>query len=129
MTVPIWGGKPLKFKTPDDLAKVIGEYFENTPREEWAVTGVSLAVGSKQLLNDYEARPDYKHLVQRAKLMVENKYELALNGSSNAAGPIFALKNMGWRDQQYSEVSVLTSDKMTKAMSRIDGLQAEGSDE
>jgi hypothetical protein len=91
--------KPLKFKTPESLLKVIEEYFETTPFELWTVTGLALVVGSKQLLNDYEKRPGYSNIVTRAKLKIENSYESSLR-TTGGSNNIFALKNFGWTDQQ-----------------------------
>ena len=39
-----------------------------------------------------------------ALLIVENGYEMALR-ENNAAGSIFALKNMGWKDKTEHEMS------------------------
>ena len=97
-------GKPRKFKAPADLVKVIEKYFNSTKQSEWTVTGLSLLVGSKQLLNDYEKRDGFKNIVRTAKLMVENAYELGLRESGGASN-IFALKNFGWTDKTEIEQS------------------------
>jgi len=31
-------GRPLKFKTVEELEKKIDSYFNNTPKEEWTIT-------------------------------------------------------------------------------------------
>ena len=81
------------------VEKMIQSYFDNTEEDRLTITGLALVIGSKQLLNDYEGREDYQHIIRRAKLRIENKYELALSGKT-PTGAIFALKNMGWRDSQ-----------------------------
>jgi len=98
MTKPILGGKPLKFETAEELREILQGYFENTPQEEWTVTGLALMVGSKQLLNDYEKRKEYSHIVREAKLIVENGYEIDLK-KHGRSGTIFALKNFDWKDK------------------------------
>lgn len=99
MTKPILGGKPLKFETPADLIRVMSKYFEDTDCGEWTVTGLALSMGtSRQLLNDYEARPEYKHIVKEAKSYVEESYEKSLR-KHGRSGDIFALKNFGWKDK------------------------------
>ena len=97
-------GQPLKFKTPKELEEVVTAYFDNTPFQHWSVTGLALLVGSKQLLADYEKREGYSEIVTRARLMVENSYEIGLRENGGAAN-IFALKNFGWVDKQERELS------------------------
>lgn len=87
-----------------DLQKIIDDYFKKTAKEEWTVTGLALCVGSKQLLNDYQKRPDYKDMVKVAKLKIEHSYELSLR-SKGGAHNIFALKNFGWTDNYGHELS------------------------
>ena len=105
MTVPILGGKPLKFPTPATLAKEMNKYFKDTPKEEWTVTGLCLAMGTtRETLDDYQVRDTYKGIVKQAKLMVENSYELSLR-KNGRAGDKFALKNFGWSDKQEQQIT------------------------
>lgn len=101
------GGRPRKFKTSEELKELMENYFNNTNREEWTVTGLSLLVGSKQLLNDYEKRDEFKEIITEAKLLVENGYELDLK-KHGRTGTIFGLKNFGWKDKTESDVTVRT---------------------
>ncbi len=48
-------------------------------------------------------RREFAHSVKRAKLLIENGYEVDLRKTGNPAGSIFALKNMGWSDRQEVE--------------------------
>ena len=92
-------GRPLKFETADELRSAIQEYLDETSIENYTVTGLCLAIGTnKQVLLDYEKRIEYKDIVNEAKLIVENAYELSLR-KNGRTGDIFALKNFGWRDQ------------------------------
>lgn len=98
-------GHPLKFETPEVLAVALNDYFANTPFEEWTVTGLCLALGTtRSLLYRYEDREDYKDLVSKARLLVEHSYEIGLK-QNGKAGDIFALKNMGWRDDRAFSLS------------------------
>ena len=93
-------GRKLKFKTPADLKAAFDDYFTNTPKMMYTVTGLCLHCNmSRQLLQDYEGREDYRDIVKIAKLKVENSYELSLRAHGRA-GDIFALKNFGWSDKQ-----------------------------
>jgi len=98
-------GKPRKFETPEDLQKVVEQYFGDTEMDEYSVTGLALVVGSKQLIQDYEKREEYKGIIRRAKLIVENSYELSLR-KNGRSGDIFALKNFGWTDKQEHDVNI-----------------------
>lgn len=106
MTKVFLGGRPLKFQSPAELRDILQQYFDTTPPEEYTVTGLALLVGSKQLLNDYEKREEYKDIVTEAKLIVENGYEIDLK-KHGRTGTIFALKNFDWKDKNETD---LTSD-------------------
>jgi len=99
-------GRPLRFKTPAALEKVITKYLDETPREEWTVTGLCLSCNmTKTLMNDYEKREGFDEVVSIAKLKVENAYELSLR-KNGRAGDIFALKNFGWKDKTEQDVNL-----------------------
>lgn len=103
------GGRPRKFATPEDFEKLADVYFESCLRDDEVVTwtGLCLAVGmcSRQSLEPYkngEYDTDdvkFSDSIKIALTRVELEYEkrLILDGG---AGPIFALKNFGWRDRQ-----------------------------
>ena len=96
-------GKPRKWGKPEELIEVLNKYFEETPVEELTVTGLALATGtSRQLLIDYQKRPEFKDVVNEPKLIIENAYEISLR-KYGRSGDIFALKNFGWVDKQEME--------------------------
>ena len=68
--------------------------------EKPTVTGLCLALDfeSKDTLYNYSRKDEFSYPIKRALLIVENGYESALR-ENNATGSIFALKNMGWKDQ------------------------------
>lgn len=98
-------GKPRKWQNQEDLVEDINGYFKSTPFEQWSVTGLALTLGtSKQLLIDYQKRPEYKSIIDEAKLMVEHSYELSLR-KNGRTGDIFALKNFDWKDKTETDLT------------------------
>ena len=122
------GGRPKKFATPNDLAKVINEYFDNTPFDEYSITGLALTVGSKQLIQDYQERDGYDNIIIRAKLIIEHSYEVSLRkAKQTGSNYIFALKNMGWSDRREiehsgSNISITFSDKSKEGITYLTGV-------
>jgi hypothetical protein len=93
------GGRPKYYDTAEELRDACLQYFdyckENT--EKATITGLSLYLGfaARSSLDDYEEKGDeYSYIIKRARLAVENSYEL-----SGQTIDIFALKNMGWKDR------------------------------
>lgn len=98
-------GAPLKFKTVEELREKIADYFDNTPQDEWTITGLALALDtSRQTLINYENKDAYFDTIKKAKLMVENGYEKDLK-KHGRSGTIFALKNFDWKDKTETEIS------------------------
>jgi hypothetical protein len=98
-------GRPLKFETVEGLKSAVELYFEETPKEEWTITGLALALDTtRQTLINYEERDEYLDTIKNAKLKVENSYELDLK-KHGRSGTIFALKNFDWRDKTEQEHS------------------------
>lgn len=96
--------RPLKWETPEILEKEIEKYFTDTPKEEWTITGLALALDtSRETLCNYEdsegSRADFFDTIKNAKLRVHNEYEKDLRRKGRS-GDIFALKNFGWTDRQ-----------------------------
>ena len=94
------GGRPPVYETPEELAEAVEDYLANN--EVKTVTGLALALGfsSRQSLYDYGKKEEFSYIIARAKLWIENYYELQLLTSNSATGPKFALQQMGWRDSQ-----------------------------
>lgn len=103
MQKPKKSGRPRIYENPDDMfaageAYIAQQTIEGGPV---SVTGLAYALGlsSREALMVYERRPEYTDVVRRLKLACERYYEDYLTSGNNAAGAIFALKNMGWRDR------------------------------
>lgn len=100
-------GHPLKFATPEDLNNAIDVYFKNTERKEWSVSGLAVALTtSRKVLMEYEDKAEYSNTIKGAKCLIEQEYERR-GWEKPSTFAIFALKNMGWRDQVHND---LTSD-------------------
>ena len=98
-------GRPLKFQTVEELQEKIAEYLDNTPKEEWTITGLAIALDTyRSVLCDYEERDAFSNTIKRAKLMVEHSYELDLK-KHGRTGTIFALKNFDWKDTQNTDIT------------------------
>lgn len=99
------GGKPPYFNSVDEMGTKISQFFEDcyTEKIKATITGLTLYLGfqSRSSLDDYATKNDeYSYIIKRAKLAVENSYEM-----SGQMFDIFALKNMGWKDKSETELS------------------------
>jgi hypothetical protein len=98
-------GRPLKFKSVKELEDKIDKYFNETPKEEWTITGLAIALDTfRSVLCDYEDKDEYSNTIKKAKQMVENSYELDLK-KSGRTGTIFALKNFNWKDKIEQDIN------------------------
>lgn len=106
------GGRPLKWKTVEEINPLIEEYFTKTPIDEWTITGLALALDtSRSTLIDYCNRADkgdvdaeFSNTIKKAKEMVEHSYEIDLK-KSGRTGTIFALKNFDWKDKTETDLT------------------------
>lgn len=101
-------GRPPMFNLPEDLQNKVDEYFTHVKEqsEPITITGLCIYLGfeSRQSFYDYEKKPEFTYIIKKARLRVENGYEIKLSGN-NVAGAIFVLKNMGWQDKTQQELS------------------------
>ena len=92
-------GRPLKIETPKQMEDILNEYFSTTEESKITITGICLALNlDKKNFYEYEKREGYEDIVKRARMIVENSYEISLR-ENGRTGDIFALKNFGWRDK------------------------------
>ncbi len=97
------GWRPLKYSKVEEITPLIDKFFLETPREEWTITGLAIALDtSRDTLLDYEWRDEFSDAVKKAKLKVENSYEIDLKKSWRP-WTIFALKNFDWKDKSETE--------------------------
>lgn len=96
-------GRPMKWKTVEEIQPFIDKYFKNTPMEEWTITWLALALDtSRKTICEYEWNDEFSNTIKKAKEMVENSYEIDLKKKGNT-WTIFALKNFWWIDKIENE--------------------------
>lgn len=98
-------GRPPVFSTAEELTEATNEYFEKGGKI--TITGLALHLGfcSRQSFYDYEKHEEFSYIIKMARLRVENYYEEMLTDTQvKPTGSIFALKNMGWKDNSKVEV-------------------------
>jgi hypothetical protein len=111
-------GRPLKYKSVKEIEPLIEEYFNNTPQEEWTITGLALALDTdRSTLILYQGRDGFSNTIKKAKTRVEMSYELSLR-KKGRPGDIFGLKNFGWKDKQ--ETDITTKGESLNTMSEED---------
>lgn len=103
-------GRPRVIPSPEEFDRRVDSYFDlcRANNEPILLTGMVLALGlvSKDSFYHYETYPEFSDSVKRARTLVEMEYEKRLNLAQSATGPIFALKNFGWKDKQEIEATV-----------------------
>lgn len=95
-------GRPLKYKTVEEMQELIDAYFEDriAKKKPFTITGLAIALDtSRETLMEYEGREKFADTIKRAKQRCENYAEEYLFEGKNQTGAIFALKNYGWKDK------------------------------
>lgn len=129
------GGRPLKFKTPEEMEAMIERYFnEDLPTKTVmsgkgenkypveipcpTVTGLCLYLGFADRISflDYEKRKEFSSTIKSARTAIERHYEELLQ-TGLGVGAIFALKNFGWKDR--SEMDVDPDGVLAAAVARV----------
>lgn len=103
------GGRPLKFKSPEELQAKIDAYYEwaKENKKHITITGLAWFLDTnRQTLLRYEeddsellksvsedVRQAFRDTVKRAKARIEMEYEESLYNKNSAIGAIFTLKN------------------------------------
>lgn len=111
-------GRPPKYKTPEEMQKVIDEYFESVTLTDDTgrivssmptMTGLANALDMcRQSLCNYSEKDEFLDTIKKARMKVEEALERHLYGTG-VTGVIFNLKNnFGWKDKQEVEQSGVT---------------------
>ncbi len=112
-------GRPRKFSSPEEIQKKIDDFFLDCEKrgKPITITGLALALDTtRETLMDYEYSrgDDFSDAVKKAKLKVQRYAEEQLF-EKGGSGPIFALKNHGWRDhaslEHRGQISIKESDR------------------
>lgn len=103
-------GRPAKYEKPEDMQKIIEDYFKecSSTGEVPTVTGLAyvLDMNRQDLLNyekcfecdrlkqyDDSVRQGFVDTIKEAKRFIESRYEQALFQQGKTVGAIFTLKN------------------------------------
>lgn len=108
-------GRPLKFRSAEELEDKIFKYFEycDKNKKPYTVTGLAVFLDcDRDTLLNYQQREEFFGTIKRAKTKIENWIEEhSLMGDINPTVSIFNLKNnFGWRDKQ--EIVNIQEDKL-----------------
>lgn len=109
------------------MEREINEYLKDPPEGVLTITGIALWLGfcDKQSMFKYQEKSPYAHLIKKARTLIENKYETKLHTNA-CAGAIFALKNMGWSDQNEGlNVNINLLDGIKEAIKMADSVPME----
>lgn len=106
------GGRPLKFKTPEELENAVNQYFAECEVKEKPKTmsGLALALGiDRRTLVNYSEKDEYFPTIKSARQTVEQQNEeMLVSGKGSATGIIFNMKNnFGWVDKTEQENRVI----------------------
>jgi len=108
------GGRPLKFKSVEELKDKIESYFLSIQDEDGVyikpptITGLAVALDTnRETLCNYEEKEEYFDTIKEAKSRCEAWVEEnALMGKANATFSIFNLKNnYRWKDKTESDIT------------------------
>lgn len=103
MTVPGKGGRPLKFKTVEELSEKIDAYFDKCEIDGAPLTVMGLCVAlecDRETLLRYGKKEEFYGTIKNAKNKIAAAMEIYALGAKNPAGPIFLLKaNYNYSDK------------------------------
>jgi hypothetical protein len=103
MTVPGVGGRPKSFQSPEQMQKLIDQYFNNCEETGRPLTVAGLADGlgcHTDTINEYQKDPAYSATIKRAKTKIEAAMAEYALIAKNPAGAIFLLKaNYNYSDK------------------------------
>ncbi|MDY6827249.1 MAG: terminase small subunit [Bacillota bacterium] len=103
------GGRPVKYKTAEEIQVVIDAYFTECDEKEepYTITGLALATDmTRESLVNYGEKEEFFSTIKKAKLKCHNYAEKRLFSGGQAAGVIFNLKNnYGWKDKIEQEIT------------------------
>ena len=110
------GGRPLKFKSAEELQVKIDAYFDECDKkgEFYTMSGLAYTLETdRALLCRYENKDEFYNTIKNAKRKIESQFEQrALNGQYNPTIAIFLMKNnFNYVDRQEQEVVVKEKSK------------------
>jgi len=137
MTVPIKGGAPAKWKSPEELEAKLSGFFSWCDEMDYMPDIEALAEyldTTRKTIYVYEQKPEFRNIIQKIKNKIFNrKKQAAYKGKIPAAIFIFDAKNNhGYRDRLDLEhggkiktpISIMPASIMSKKLA-IDFEEAE----
>lgn len=120
------GGRPLKFKSVEELQNKIDAYFEycDSNNKPYTISGLACWLDTDRItLIRYEERDEFSNTIKRAKQKVENQFEeRAICGEYNPTMAIFLMKNnFKYEDKVQQEVAVTERTKAEKLSDELFG--------
>ena len=104
-------GRPLKFKSVEELEKKINAYFEDENNKPYTICDLAVWLDcDRKTLTNYQNKDEFFPTIKRAKTKIEANIEKnALLGLFNPTFSIFNMKNnFGWKDKQEIETEIKT---------------------
>lgn len=93
-----------KYDDAKELMEKVEDYFNETNPKDQTRAGLCVYLGicmtTFQKYKNGTLGEEIKEVMEWACTRLENKYELDLSHRPNPTGPIFALKQYGWKDSQ-----------------------------
>lgn len=145
------GGRPLKYKTPEEMQEEIDWYFKTCQEgvistDEFGeviynkdgsparvgqkpptVTGLALALGftSRTDLLRYEAKDEFYSTIQKAKMLIEEYAEARLFDRDGVNGAKFSLANnfKGWKEDRSLDITVNAGQQQAEGVATLRDLQ------
>jgi len=111
------GGRPPIFETPEQMQEAVDRYFEREGGKGICDLACFLGFKSRQSFLDYAAKDEFSDIIKQARLRIEAYYETQGNGKT--AKDIFALKQLGWKDEQQVQHGV--TDELADLLREING--------
>lgn len=117
------GGRPLKYKTREELQAAIDDYFDELDGHNaamvlakvdnnyrpYTISGLAYSIDlTRQGLIEYSQKKsgEYSDTIRKAKARIERFNEEQLYRNGQVTGTIFNLKNnFGWKDKTEQELS------------------------
>lgn len=132
------GGRPLKFKTVEELIKAIEDYFDYCDNktkeihsdklgdmivpdpEPYCMSGLAYRLGlSRHGLINYKRRNKFLSTIKQARRRIEADVERRMNDKNTfTPGLIFNAKNnFGWKDEKHTDLT--SNGKTLKGLIKI----------
>jgi hypothetical protein len=136
------GGRPLLFKTPEELEERIEEYFDRCDRRKayqttkagdvvevpaprpYTISGLAEALGmTRQTLLNYEDRDQFFDAIARARAKCGTYAEEQLFEGNDRGAKFALMNNYGWVESQ--QLDIHTTGQIELAPANLDELKAE----